>query len=153
MTYKHVSSLVLKKQWCSPGETVVKHPPVNAGDTGDVSRIPGWGGSPGGGNGSPLQCSCLENPMDGGAWWATVPGVVHAHKEKNTNTHLSYGTCRSDYRSIFLAPFGAVIPQNWLCLLTLTPSHPFFSRPPSNLAVSYRSMTENNRCNKNDNVH
>ena len=46
--------------------------PVNAGDTG---LIPGSGISPGEGNGNPLQYSCLENPMDRGAWWATVHGV------------------------------------------------------------------------------
>ena len=48
-----------------PGGSVVKNPPVNSGDTG---LIPGLGRSPGGGNGNPLQCSCLENPMDRGAW-------------------------------------------------------------------------------------
>ena len=51
-----------------PGGSVVKNPPVNAGDTG---LIPGLGKSPGVGNGNPLQYSCLENPMDRGAWWAT----------------------------------------------------------------------------------
>ena len=39
-------------------------PASKAGDVGDVGSIPGWGRSPGGGNGNPLQCSCLENPMD-----------------------------------------------------------------------------------------
>ena len=48
---------------------MVKNPPVNAGDTG---LIPGLGRSPGGGNGNPLQHTCLENSMDRGAWWATV---------------------------------------------------------------------------------
>ena len=43
---------------------VVKNLPANAGDTGDVSSIPGWERSPGGGCGNPLQYSCLENPMD-----------------------------------------------------------------------------------------
>ena len=43
---------------------------------GDVGLIPGWGRSPGEGNGNPLQYSCLENPMDGGAWQATDPGVA-----------------------------------------------------------------------------
>ena len=56
-----------------PGGSVVKHPPANAGDTGS---IPGLGRSPGAGNGSPLQCSCLENAMDRGAWQATVHGVT-----------------------------------------------------------------------------
>ena len=50
----------------------VKNPPANAGDVGSIS---GSGRSPGEGNGNPLQYSCLENPMDRGAWWATVPRV------------------------------------------------------------------------------
>ena len=54
---------------------VVKNLPANAGDMGDTSSIPGLGRSPGEGNGNPLQCSCLENPMDRGAWQATVYGV------------------------------------------------------------------------------
>ena len=52
---------------------MVKNPTANAGD---VDSIPGPGKSPGEGNGNPLQCSCLENPMDRGAWWATVHGRV-----------------------------------------------------------------------------
>ena len=51
---------------------MVKNLPANAGDEGS---IPGSGGSPGEGNGNPLQYSCLENPMERGAWWATVHGV------------------------------------------------------------------------------
>ena len=51
-----------------PGGTVVKSLPANAGDGGDVGSIPGLGRSPGVGNGNPLQDSCLENPMDRGAW-------------------------------------------------------------------------------------
>ena len=54
---------------------LVKHPPANAGDTRDVSSVPGLGRSLGGGHGNPLQDSCLENPMDGGAWQATVHRV------------------------------------------------------------------------------
>ena len=49
---------------------------MSACNAGDLDSIPGWGRSPGEGNGNPLQYSCLENPMDGGAWWATVPGVA-----------------------------------------------------------------------------
>ena len=56
-----------------PGGSVVKNPPANAGDVGSV---PGLGRSPGGGNGNPLQYSCLGNPLDRGAWWATVHGVA-----------------------------------------------------------------------------
>ena len=55
-----------------PGGSDSKASACNAGDLG---LIPGLGRSPGEGNGNPLQYSCLENPMDGGAWWATVHGV------------------------------------------------------------------------------
>ena len=51
---------------------VVKNLPASTGDSG---LIPGLGRSPGEGNGSPLQYSCLENPMDRGAWWTTAHGV------------------------------------------------------------------------------
>ena len=49
---------------------------ASARNAGDQGSIPGSGRSPGEGNGNPLQYSCLENPMDGGAWWATVHGVA-----------------------------------------------------------------------------
>ena len=55
------------------GVSVVKNPPANAGD---VGLIPGLGRSLRKGNGNPLQYSCLGNPMDRGAWWATVHGVA-----------------------------------------------------------------------------
>ena len=55
---------------------VVKNPLANAGDIKDTDLIPGLEKSPGGGHGNPLQYSCLENPMDRGAWWATVHGVA-----------------------------------------------------------------------------
>ena len=55
---------------------VIKTPPANAGDIRDAGSIPGLGRSPGGGHGNPLQYSCLENPMDRGAWWATVHRVA-----------------------------------------------------------------------------
>ena len=53
---------------------VVKNPPANAGDAKDVGLIPGWGRSPGGGNGNLVQDSCLGNPIDRGAWRATAVG-------------------------------------------------------------------------------
>ena len=51
---------------------MVKNPPANAGDVRDSGLILGWGRSPGGGHGNPLQYSCLENHMDRGAWQTTV---------------------------------------------------------------------------------
>ena len=56
------------------GSLVVQRLKASACNVGDLGSIPGLGRSPGEGNGNPLQCSCLENPMDGGAWWATVHG-------------------------------------------------------------------------------
>ena len=56
-----------------PGGSAVRNLPANAGD---MDLIPGSGRSPGEGNGNPLQSSCLENPGDGGAWWAAVYGVA-----------------------------------------------------------------------------
>ena len=78
---------------------VVKKPPANAGDIRDVGLIPGSGRCPGGGHGNPHQCSCLENPRDGGAWWAAVYGVAQAP--------LSMGFSRQVYWSgLSRAPSG-----------------------------------------------
>ena len=60
-----------------PRRCVVKDLPVSAGDARDVGSIPGSGRSPGAGSGNLLQYSCLENPMDRGAWRATVHGAGH----------------------------------------------------------------------------
>ena len=62
--------------WASQVPLVVKNPPDNAGDARDIGLIPELGRSIGGGNGLPVQYSCLENPMDRGAWWATVHRVT-----------------------------------------------------------------------------
>ena len=59
---------------------MVKSPPANAGDIRDMGLIPVSGRSPGGGHGNPVQYSCLENPMDRGAWRA----AVHRVTESNT---------------------------------------------------------------------
>ena len=67
---------------------MVKNLPANVGDIRDSGLIPGLGRSPGAGNGNPLQYSCLENPMDRGAWWATVHGVAKSQTRlKLLSTH------------------------------------------------------------------
>ena len=60
----------------SQAALVVKNLPAHAGDIRDVGSVPGLGRSPGGGHGNPLQYSCLENPMDRGAWQATIHRVA-----------------------------------------------------------------------------
>ena len=70
--------------WGFPGGSEVKAPACNVGDLGS---IPGSGRSPGEGNGNPLQYSCLENPKDGGAWWATVHRVAKSQTRLSNFTH------------------------------------------------------------------
>ena len=83
---------------------VVKNPPANAGDIRDIGSIPGSGKSPRGGHGNPLQYSCLENPMDKGAWWAI--GSLHIGSQRIrhdwsdlTHTHPWYDVMR---RALYL---------------------------------------------------
>ena len=63
---------------------MVKNPPANTGDIRDAGLIPGLGRSPGGRKGKPFQYSCLENPIDNGAWWATIHKVA---KEADATKH------------------------------------------------------------------
>ena len=77
-----------------PGGAVVKNPLASAGaaEDGDVGFIPGSGRCPGGGHGNPLQYSCLENPMDRGAWRARVHGVTKSRTQLNSNTYTQVNT-------------------------------------------------------------
>ena len=68
--------------WVFQVVLVVKNSPVNAGEIRDAGSIPGWGRSPGGGHGYPLQYSYLGNPMDRGSWQAT------AHRVTKSQTRL-----------------------------------------------------------------
>ena len=85
------SAMVLKGL-CSisalPSGTMGKNPPANAGDASDIGSIPGSGRSPGVGNANPLQCSCLKNSMDRGAWRATVREVT----EESGTTEMRLNT-------------------------------------------------------------
>ena len=72
---------------------MVKNLPVNAGDVRDLGSIPGLGRSPGGGHSNLLQYSCLENPMDRGAWGATVHRVAQSWtrlKRLSRQMHLGH---------------------------------------------------------------
>ena len=69
---------------------MVKNSPANAKGAGDTGSIPGLGRAPGGGNGNPLQYSCLENLMDGGAWQATVHGVAKSWTQLSDFTSLHF---------------------------------------------------------------
>ena len=75
--------------WTSLVAQTIKASAYNAGDPG---LIPGSGRSPGEGNGNPVQYSCLENPMDGGAWWAAVNGVAKSQTRLSDFTsHTNFG--------------------------------------------------------------
>ena len=63
---------------------MLKNPSAKAGDVRDMGSTPGSGRSPGGGNGNPLQCSCLENPIDRGTWQATVHEVTESDRTEVT---------------------------------------------------------------------
>ena len=80
-----------------PGDCMVKHLPAQARDAKDVGSIPASGRAPGRGNGNPLQYSCLENPVDRGAWWATVRGVARSWTRLSdwAHTAISSSTFRA----------------------------------------------------------
>ena len=102
---------------------VVKNPPANAGDTGDLSLIPGLRRSPGGGHGDSLQSSCLENAMDRGAWHTIVYRVTkglkwhsrHAHCYEHWDTCVFFSMVFSGYmhKSKFVESYGIFIPSFW----------------------------------------
>ena len=86
--------------WASQVVLVVKNPLVNAGDLRDTGSTPGSGRSPREGHGNPLQYSSLKNPMDRGAWWATVHAVAQSQ------TQLSDSACMHTYVYIWLTHFA-----------------------------------------------
>ena len=76
---------------------MVKNLPANAGGTGDVGLILGSGRSPGGGHGNPLQCSCLENPMDREAWWA-IWSIRVSESDMTKHTHTYYWQSKDTHK-------------------------------------------------------
>ena len=87
---------------------MVKNLPANAGDARDVGSFPGLGRSPGGGHGNPLQGSCLENPMDRGAWQATV------HRVSQSQIRPKQLSTRADRVSVPTPVFAAVMTLDLL---------------------------------------
>ena len=89
LSYKHymIKNYIVSAPGASQDLLVIKNPSANEEEAGDADPIPGLGRTPGRGHGNPLQCSCLENPMDRGAWQAIVhsitrrqTGLKHTHK-------------------------------------------------------------------------
>ena len=81
--------------------SLVKNPPVNAGDVRDTNSVPGLGRSPVRGNSNPLQYSCLENPMDRGAWQSAVHRVAELETTEATlraHTHTGPVECSRDVK-------------------------------------------------------
>ena len=72
-----------------PGGSVVKNPPATAGAAGVTGLVAGSGRSPGEGNGNPLQCSCQDNSMDRGDWWATVHWVAKNQTQLSVHKIIS----------------------------------------------------------------
>ena len=91
-----------------PGGTVVKNLPAHAGGAGDLGLIPGSGRFPGEENGNPIQCSCLGNPMDSGAWQATGHGV------SKRRTQLSSSRSFLTVSFYVLPPRGSCHPPDGL---------------------------------------
>ena len=93
-THRHFKDVNFKKgeggMFCEPVRTslVAQTVKASAYSVGDLGSIPGSGRSSGEGNGNPLQYSCLENPMDGGAWWAAVHGVTKSRTQLRDFTSL-----------------------------------------------------------------
>ena len=165
--------LVSSKSSESPGVSqvalVIKNPPANAGDVRDAGSIPGLGIPPGEGNGHPLQYSCLENPIDRGAWgvWSIgLPRVGHnwsdlAHTHSESPEHL-WGKCSCTVHKPFLrkekkdsqvhwtgtSPLSGVsvgggqgsLPLQLGVLLTLKPRQLFLRSHTLHLQSVFRSL-------------
>ena len=99
--------------------SVVKNLPASAGDSRDLGSIPGSGRCPGGGNGNPLQYSCLQNPKDRGAWRATV----HRLAKSDTTEQLSTEPSRPRWRSLQVGFFEASLLGLQSGHLPVVPSH------------------------------
>ena len=110
----YIWQYVYASPWVSQVALEVKNLPANAGAIRDVASILGSGRPPGRGHGNPLQYSCLENPIDRGAWWATV------HRVPQSQTRLQ----RLSTHTRVSVPVSQFIPPSYPQLLVRV--HPFF---------------------------
>ena len=92
-----------RKNTCKICCRVVKNPPANPATARDTGSIPGLGKSPGEENGNPLQYSCLGNPMDRGAWRATVHGVAKNQTRLRTAHNIKWESVWAERRNTFLS--------------------------------------------------
>ena len=90
---------------------MVKNTPTNAGDVRDTGSIPGSGRSPRGGNGNPFQYSCLENPMDIGAWWAIV------HRVTQSQTQLKWFSMHTHRKTIIKTTKTSILGSGVIVIL------------------------------------
>ena len=96
---------------------VAKDLPANVGDTRDMGLISELGRSPGEGKGNPLQSSCLENPRDGGAWWAAVSGVAQSQTQlkqlssSSSRNHQRVSTVNYTAFSLFMYSIANLWPN------------------------------------------
>ena len=88
---------------------VVKNLPPKAGDARDVCSFPGEG------NGKPLQYSCLENLMDTGAWWATVPGITKSQTQLSVHSHTHRTLTCPQVLSRVEIPNPDIVSRPWRC--------------------------------------
>ena len=127
---------------------VVKNPPTNAGDIRNTGSIPGSGRSPGEGNGNPLQCSCLENSMDRGAWQATVHAVpkcsVQFSRSVMSNSLQPHGLqhTRPPCPSPNPGVYSNSCPSSKWCHPTISSSVISSSRPQSFPASGFFQMSQ-----------
>ena len=107
-------------EWASQVALVEKNPPTNAGDVRDTGLIPGSGRFPGGGNGTPLQYSCLENPMDRGPWRSTAHGVTKSRTRlKQRSIHVTFTKSSNRVTIIFFPRVCSPILTNLILTISL----------------------------------
>ena len=111
--------------WASQVALLVKNSPANARDVRDAGLIAGQGRSPGGGHDNPVQYSCLEKPMDGGAWSATVHGVAKSQTRLSDFTHSLRLFCKGT-GSLYNSNCSVQVPISQLSWSVLIVNiHPF----------------------------